>query len=564
MVENPAFRFNFRKISLNNILSNRGGRMKRLLILFCYLYLFFLPNKIAGQFQQETTSIKSFASIDWPVGAVLNDGVFLMMHMDHDLSSGSHKDFNCNDQFVYDGHRGTDISAYNFKQMDWGIPIYATADGVVTFVRDGEFDRNYWPPYIGQPNGVVIQHSDGSNSQYWHLRKNSVAVKVGESVKAGDQIALMGSSGQTPIPHLHFELWENNGGNLVNVDPFSGDCNFRSELWNKHLEYPGDKNFRVLDAGIFTKTNLQGNEPNNYFGERVLKDRPSQPYVYGIDEVLLGLWIQSQVLPGTGYKVVIRKKDESVFREITKTASTKNGVQWHVFYMNFSNSVSDDDFGEWNAEIYFEDELEKSVNFTVGEQTILAPRFNHGVGRSFIINGEIQKLNLVVIDNTDDLVFNLIDNLAAVSIDGNEFIVNNTSDQDFRNNFFRVEVKNAAGLSDTARFHIIDYSKSLNNVITSIEEENHSGINNEFKLHQNYPNPFNPTTKISYTISKDAQIELKVVDILGKEVATLVDDFQTAGNYEVKFNADNLTAGVYFYRLSNGQHHQVKKLTLIK
>ena len=86
----------------------------------------------------------------------------------------------------------------------------------------------------------------------------------------------------------------------------------------------------------------------------------------------------------------------------------------------------------------------------------------------------------------------------------------------------------------------------------------------KFSLEQNYPNPFNPTTKIKYSLPKAAFTTLKVYDITGREVATLLNEYKTAGTYEIQFNASNLASGVYFYRLNTGQFSAVKKLLLLK
>jgi hypothetical protein len=83
-------------------------------------------------------------------------------------------------------------------------------------------------------------------------------------------------------------------------------------------------------------------------------------------------------------------------------------------------------------------------------------------------------------------------------------------------------------------------------------------------LDQNYPNPFNPSTVISYSIPGLSFVSLKIYDILGKEISALVNEVQPAGNYQINFAADNLPAGVYFYRINAGNFNQTKKMVLLK
>ncbi len=85
-----------------------------------------------------------------------------------------------------------------------------------------------------------------------------------------------------------------------------------------------------------------------------------------------------------------------------------------------------------------------------------------------------------------------------------------------------------------------------------------------FRLYQNYPNPFNPTTVISYQISAVSHVTLKVYNILGKEVSTLVNKIEPAGKYEVQFSGSNLPSGIYFYSIEAGNLREVKKMILIK
>ena len=85
-----------------------------------------------------------------------------------------------------------------------------------------------------------------------------------------------------------------------------------------------------------------------------------------------------------------------------------------------------------------------------------------------------------------------------------------------------------------------------------------------YTLNQNYPNPFNPSTKINYKIARDEFVKLAVYNILGKEVALLVNQYQQRGTYSIIFSADNLPGGVYFYKLETDHFSQTDKMLLLK
>jgi len=85
-----------------------------------------------------------------------------------------------------------------------------------------------------------------------------------------------------------------------------------------------------------------------------------------------------------------------------------------------------------------------------------------------------------------------------------------------------------------------------------------------FSLEQNFPNPFNPNTKIKYSISQSSQVQIKVYDVLGNEIETLVNEEKPAGTYELKWNAGNLSSGIYFYQLRAGEFVITKKMILLK
>ncbi|CUU07888.1 Por secretion system C-terminal sorting domain-containing protein [Candidatus Kryptobacter tengchongensis] len=99
---------------------------------------------------------------------------------------------------------------------------------------------------------------------------------------------------------------------------------------------------------------------------------------------------------------------------------------------------------------------------------------------------------------------------------------------------------------------------------TKVEKDETVGIPASFTLYQNYPNPFNPTTTITYDIPMRANVKLIVYNVLGQEVAILVNELQEAGRYNVKFDASGLPSGVYFYKLEAGRYVDVKKMMLVK
>jgi len=99
-------------------------------------------------------------------------------------------------------------------------------------------------------------------------------------------------------------------------------------------------------------------------------------------------------------------------------------------------------------------------------------------------------------------------------------------------------------------------------VATNTLSDNNSVSN--YKLSQNYPNPFNPATRINFALPKSGFVTLKVYNLIGQEVASLVNEEKNVGTYSVDFNASNLTSGIYFYKVSVNGFSEVKKMMLIK
>jgi hypothetical protein len=106
------------------------------------------------------------------------------------------------------------------------------------------------------------------------------------------------------------------------------------------------------------------------------------------------------------------------------------------------------------------------------------------------------------------------------------------------------------------------YRRSLSEIIDV--KKISSEIPSKYSLSQNFPNPFNPSTKIEYSIPKSGLVTIKVYDILGKGIATLVNEIQSPGTYSVDFNGAELPSGIYFYRLQAGNYTETKQMILIK
>jgi len=104
----------------------------------------------------------------------------------------------------------------------------------------------------------------------------------------------------------------------------------------------------------------------------------------------------------------------------------------------------------------------------------------------------------------------------------------------------------------------------VNNGLSNSVENNNNFTPITFALYQNYPNPFNPSTKIKYSIPGTSFVTLKIYDILGREMSTLVNEEKLSGNYEIEFNGRGISSGIYFYKIQTGDYSLVKKMILMK
>ncbi len=198
-----------------------------------------ISENIALLKQQGTNfaSSRSRVRFSWPLrqAAGFNDPSYYYIgnYVDVNRTNGV-RDYNCGTH-TYDGHNGTDIALWPFpqyKQDNNAVEVIAAAAGTILTKYDGAYDRNCNFGSSETANSITIRHQDGSISIYLHLKKWSLTNKaIGSYVQAGEYLGVVGSSGRSTAPHLHFEVWADQYRNNI-IDPYSGSCNnFNSSTW---------------------------------------------------------------------------------------------------------------------------------------------------------------------------------------------------------------------------------------------------------------------------------------------------------------------------------------------
>ena len=201
-------------------------------------------NASALNLNEHSTTHIAATSFQWPLraSATLQDYSYYLItnYVDDDTVKGSIKDYSCG-KTTYDAHHGTDIVLWPFtmyKMDNNQVEVIAAAPGIIIDKKDGFFDKNC-VTNSGGTNYVIVQHADGSRAYYWHLKKNSLTAKaIGQSVALGEFLAIVGSSGSSSIPHLHFEVLTG-GAKPTLIDPYAGSCNSfnASSWWNVQKPY---------------------------------------------------------------------------------------------------------------------------------------------------------------------------------------------------------------------------------------------------------------------------------------------------------------------------------------
>jgi murein DD-endopeptidase MepM/ murein hydrolase activator NlpD len=284
----------------------------------------------------------------WPLPGVDGRDWVIINYVDLERMNSVLRDYDPGQESkTYDNHQGTDISVPNFRYMDYGFPVYAAADGIVDSIDDGNFDRR--TSCVGSGNYVRLLHANGFRSLYYHFRLGSVAVAVGQSVSAGQQVGVVGSSGCSTEPHLHFEVY---GCNFEIIDPFLERMWLDPPVYDTPL---GLMDVILSDQSSFGIDQLKDPQPN------VRNYAPGSRMNFGIH--LAGGRAGDQVL------IPISQPDGSLYVTLGLTFSQ---VYTHSMWYWFFNLGSAQ--GVWSAVVRLNGVAVKTYQFGVGSSSTSSSR----------------------------------------------------------------------------------------------------------------------------------------------------------------------------------------------
>ncbi len=260
------------------------------------------------------------------------------------------------------------------------------------------------------------------------------------------------------------------------------------------------------------------------------------------------------ILPDSSVKTSIYAKDP--YDKPVKFFWTVNGIvkgtDTSYTFTNTETNVGPKKYTV-TANVYNSEDTAK-INWNIfNTQLVISSEPDTVISPSSFYNYRVAAFNFY----NDSLTYQLIVAPGWLGID-NEGVISGTAPQDTSAYQVVVRVNNSHNQSDIQAFNI-----KVSNEVTAVEAERQN-IPFNFSLEQNYPNPFNPATRIRFSLPSGSKVILKIFDVLGKEVANIINGKMAAGNHEIIFNSNNLASGVYFYRLQAGNFIQSKKMILAK
>ncbi len=506
-----------------------------------------------------------FPTFAWPLERALRVGLVAVNYVDHGPGSGL-LDY-WNGTHTYDTHSGTDYSLYDFRLMDRGCQIRAAAPGTVVFMDDpSPYDRNCSFPSPDAGNWIWIEHGDGSYGEYYHLRAFSRTVQLGEFVQAGQTLGLVGSSGYSTGPHLHFGTgdYSGPGATYVSRDPYNGPGNPLPSLWASQEPYALLQPFWFATLHPFTEAEVGGSVGNTSYCDVVRG--LTQPVVYGANEAYIPLIAQFQGPANDSFAIEIRKPNGTLWAGFEDAFANPNQFNWFWAYWFWNGSVEPADFGTWKMRALVDGQLSIETPFVVGPTTVYPPRFWPRAGRSFRIDGTVQRDTLRRHPlSPGPVMYSLIGAPSFVSLLSDSIVeVGAISNQTTRSRYFQALMTDGAGRRDTAWYHVVDFSKPLDPVV-SVEPELEAGRG----LGIPAPNPFLDATRVRFSMARRGRALLTVHDLAGRRLRVLAQGEQPAGEHDASWDGRDgagrsVAPGIYFLRLETDQDWDVRRVALLR
>jgi uncharacterized protein (TIGR03437 family) len=285
----------------------------------------------------------------YPQAGTVGQDLFISNYVDLDPGAGL-LDWDCT-RFTYNGHNGEDSVIRTFREQEIGVPVFAALDGVVIDANDGEPDMNT-SGSSARGNLVILDHGGRQNTVYAHLKRGSVAVRIGQAVKAGTQLGLTASSGNSTGPHLHFGAYLN--GELY--EPFAGPCRSGASNWKNQAPIRRDPYLRDL---FFSNVSLTGGGREEVLLENVPR---TGAYVLGAGQVMFRAFPGS--LPAnSSFRIRFRRPDNSIAREAVGQFNNSETIR--SVTNSWSYTVSLNVIGEWRLQLEINNETVADAPFRV-------------------------------------------------------------------------------------------------------------------------------------------------------------------------------------------------------
>ncbi len=431
---------------------------------------------------------------------------------------------------VIDQHNPVTNDGINIENTNWVVidgfkvinqpraGIRIAVSDFVTIKNNFCTGNQYWGIFTGFTNNILIENNTCSYSVQQHgiyvsnsgdnpvVRNNICFENYGCGIQLNADVSQGGDGIITNAVIESNILYSNGkgGGSAINLDGVQDSKIYNNLLYNNHSS----------GISLFMIDGAEGSKNNEIYNNTIVNPTATR-WDININTGSTGNIVYNNILIN----------HHSYRGSITIDASSLNGFKCD--YNILENRLSSD-----------------------GDNTVVTLSQWQALG--YDLNSKLAEPDDQVFIDTSSGDFHLLQNSQAVNTGTSQV-----------SNVVKVDLDSVIR-PQGSRYDIGCYEFTNTTSVTKIN------IPEGFKLYQNYPNPFNPTTKIKYSIAplnlskEETLVQIKVYDILGKAVTTLVNERKQPGNYEITFNGDKLSSGIYFYRLKAGNFIQTKKMMILK